>query len=197
MNSNRSKIIRTFIALDVAEEVRRYIADIQKELRSVREAKVAWAQPSGVHLTLKFLGGVPEDRLDNIAAVIEKSVQSFAPLTIKTSDHSAFPNLKRPRVLFVGLEQNGELNHLQQVIETNLAELGFETEDKPFKPHLTVGRVKSIATECSLGERFQAIKPLLFSWTVNQANLMSSILLPAAARYSVIKSLTFGIKGNS
>lgn len=185
----KTKIVRTFVALDIASEVRHYIMDIQRELRLIREAKVAWAQPNGVHLTLKFLGGVSDDRLGEIAGALERAISGFSPVTIATNGHSAFPNLNRPRVLFIDLVSNPELNRLQKSIDASLSELGFELEDRPFKPHLTVGRVKFYPPDCNLGEAFSDMKPTNFSWTVEEVNLMSSVLLPAAARYSVIASL--------
>ena len=135
--------IRTFVAIELPEEVKEKIFEVQNSLRQER-ADVTWVRREGMHLTLKFLGDVEVGTIDAVAAAVTAACRGTKELAISVEKVGGFPNLRRPRVLWVGMEEpTGELQRLQAKIETELASLGFEKEKRKFSPHLTIGRVKS------------------------------------------------------
>lgn len=137
--------IRSFVGLELNEEVRRNIIDLMTELRRTK-APVKWVEPENLHLTLKFLGDVPEDLLDAVKATLHSVAQGTPEFSFRVEGTGGFPNLRRPRVLWVGVVPETSLMRLQESVETALKALGFPREDRPFHPHITLGRVKRPVT---------------------------------------------------
>ena len=143
--------IRSFIAIELPQNVKNGLAKLISELEKTEHPFVKWANPEGVHLTLKFLGNIPFKQVDEISKAIEEAAQGVLPFHLEVSGLGAFPNLKQPRVLWVGIK--GEIDNLlslQQNIDSALAPLGFVAEKRPFTPHLTLARLRERA---SPGER--------------------------------------------
>ncbi len=135
--------IRTFICFEIPVSVKEQIVKLQNELKSFGRG-VRWINPDGIHLTLKFLGDVPEENIDNIAEAVKSAVKGITPVTIKIANAGSFPNFKRPRVLWIGVEETtGQLGKIHDLIEHELEKLGYDKENRKFSPHLTLGRVKS------------------------------------------------------
>jgi len=143
--------IRSFIAIELPQNVKNGLAKLISELEKTEHPFVKWANPEGVHLTLKFLGNIPFKQVDEISKAIQEAAQGVLPSHLEVSGLGAFPNLKQPRVLWVGIK--GEIDNLlslQQNIDSTLAPLGFVAEKRPFTPHLTLARLRERA---SPGER--------------------------------------------
>ncbi len=133
---------RAFVAIDLPESVRFALGALQEELKSSK-FRVEWVRPESIHLTLKFLGDIEVARTDAIVGAMTLAAKGSTQLALVPSGLGVFPNARRPRVIWVGL--GGQLDHLkslQQTLDAHLADLGFPSETRPFKGHLTLGRVK-------------------------------------------------------
>jgi 2'-5' RNA ligase len=134
--------IRSFICFEIPEEILFRLKNVQDRLRP-HSRGVRWVRSEGIHLTLKFLGDVAENRLPDIARAVQIAVQNIEPFDISLSGFGAFPDFRRPRVFWVGIrEKAGILARMQHRIEEELEKGGFPAEKRPFTPHLTLGRVK-------------------------------------------------------
>ena len=134
--------MRTFVAVDLPEEVGRTLGEVGQRLREARIEGLRAVRPEGVHLTLKFLGDVPESRLDEMAQTVSATVAGHRPFDISTGGLGAFPNERRPMVLWVGIGGDVEpLLRLQADVDASLGALGFPTETRPYHPHLTLARL--------------------------------------------------------
>jgi 2'-5' RNA ligase len=180
--------IRTFIAIDIPDSIRQKIGIIQDELKKER-GRVSWAKPGNIHLTLKFLGNVAENRITDVAEAVEKAVEPFESFNFFIKNLGTFPNVRRPRVLWVGIENPpAQLISLAQNIEEELHRIGFPKEKRRFSPHLTIGRVKSILS----GEFIEKIKNLKFEGgevEVKEIVVMKSDLKPTGAIYTPLHKI--------
>ncbi|MDY0039011.1 MAG: RNA 2',3'-cyclic phosphodiesterase [Desulforhabdus sp.] len=135
-------MLRTFIAIDVPTPVKSELDRLEKELKR-SGADVSWVSPERVHLTLKFLGNVAEESIAEIKQALQQVAASSAPFRLQPASCGAFPSLKRMRVVWAGLRgDDGALRTLQKRVEAALVPLGFQPEERPFRAHLTLGRVK-------------------------------------------------------
>ena len=134
--------IRTFIAIDAGERVRKRAGDLIERLR-ISGAPVKWVNAPNMHLTLKFLGNVPSDEISGICHLVEELVEGFPPFAVHCQGVGAFPNVDRPRVIWLGITKGyEEIVALQQKIEEAMTELGIRPEPRQFQPHLTLGRIR-------------------------------------------------------
>lgn len=183
--------IRSFIAIELPEEVTRGLARLRSELERTEHSFVKWVKPESIHLTLKFLGNIPFKQVAKVTAAMKEATQGISPFHLEISSLGAFPNLKQPRVLWVGIGgETDKILRLQQNIDSALARLGFAKEERPFTPHLTLARVRQGA---SPGER-KSFGELVVSTSfenkyhiaVTAINLMRSQLTPAGAIYTCL-----------
>jgi 2'-5' RNA ligase len=186
--------VRCFIAVELPDEIRAGLARLQAQLKSGDQPGVKWVDPYGIHLTLKFLGSVAVDRIDQISRAMEESAQGIPPFRLKVEGLGVFPNLRRVQVVWVGM--SGEVDRLvqlQQRIESNLAGLGFAPERRRFTPHLTLARLRDRASLDERQELGQLIAGTKFepaySFRVDAVNLMRSQLTREGAIYSRISSV--------
>jgi 2'-5' RNA ligase len=135
--------IRTFIAVELGPSVIKRAGDLIDKLR-VADAEVNWVRPPQMHLTLKFLGDVADTDTPDICNVVSRVASQFEPFEIICRGAGAFPEIQRPKTLWIGLGEGAdELKALQAAIDDALkADLGFGREARGFYPHLTIGRVK-------------------------------------------------------
>jgi 2'-5' RNA ligase len=135
--------MRVFLAIDLPEEVKEKIVALQQKLKFFLQG-VRWVRPEGLHLTLKFFGDIGADQIPGISNVVEERAAKAAPVTLTADALGAFPNLERPRVLWLGMTGDVDaIVTLQRAIEAGLEPLGYRREKRKFHPHLTVGRAKS------------------------------------------------------
>ncbi len=187
--ANSPEQIRSFIAIELPEEVRRGLAKLRSEMERAEHRFVKWVDSEGIHLTLKFLGNIPFKQVAEVTKAIEEAAQGIPPFHLEISGLGAFPNLKQPRVLWVGI--GGEVDtllRLQQNIDSALASLGFAKEERPFMPHLTLARVRQGASpmerknfgELAMSVTFEASYPI----DAKAVSLMRSQLTPEGAIYT-------------
>lgn len=137
------KVIRTFVAVLIDENLKKVMAEVQSRVKKLAP-DVKWVTPENFHITLKFLGNVVEDTLPEVTKAVEEAAQGFSSFDLAISGVGAFPNPARARVVWIGSgEGRDKLAQLASAVDNNLAKLGFEREDKPFKAHITIGRVKT------------------------------------------------------
>ncbi len=134
--------MRLFVALELPPEVKEAAARMQDRLKP-SGAGVKWVRPEGMHLTLKFLGEVEDERLPGLPGALDRACRGRGALELELAGCGAFPGRGRPRVVWLGVAgQVGELAGLARALEESLARLGFAPEKRPFKAHLTLGRVR-------------------------------------------------------
>ena len=183
--------IRAFIAVELPEELKKELAALEMLLKNNGPPIVKWVDPNSIHITLKFLGEIATESAEELMLALEEAAQGVAPFKLEVRKLGAFPSPDRPQVIWVGVKGAVErINQLQQRIESNCEQLGFSRENRPFTPHLTLGRVRDDARP---NERQRLGKLLMeTSFTashdvdVTEINLLKSQLTPAGAIHTVI-----------
>ena len=185
--------IRAFIAIELPTELRLALSQLQAQLKSSRQSSVKWVDADSVHLTLKFLGNIASDSINEITRAMEEAAQGVPPFYLEVKGLGAFPNLKRVQVAWVGIGgEVDKLSQLQQRIESNLAPLGFTPESRAFTAHLTLGRARNQASlndRQRLGQLIAETKFEAGAIKVDTINLMRSQLTREGAIYSQIGSV--------
>jgi 2'-5' RNA ligase len=178
------------VALRLPAEVQQIIGELQDRIH-VPGVKVKWVEPENLHLTLKFLGDVPVARLDDVFRAVEAGCSGSRAFEISIEDVGAFPNLRRPRVVWVGLVRGREeVARLAASIEDCLGDAGFPREKRPFKAHATLGRVKDTSPAVRmLGERAGAERLAIGGIRVERIEVMKSQLTRRGPVYTVQKEV--------
>jgi RNA 2',3'-cyclic 3'-phosphodiesterase len=183
------ELLRTFIAIELNRPLREALARIQDQFRAqMPRGSVRWVEADGIHLTLKFLGDTPRKQVPEIEAALQRAVAGFGPFEFTVEGRGCFPNTRRPRVVWVAVRDHGQmLARLAAAVEREVAPLGWPTEDRPFSPHLTLGRVGrgvSSHDETAVGQAVeQSVVEQIGRQRVSGINLMQSELNPSGAVY--------------
>ena len=181
--------IRSFIAIELPAELKSALLSLQDEFRSAGFNFVKWVAPEGIHLTLKFLGSVPQSKIPEIVAGMSRACSGIAPFRLETSELGVFPNIRRPGVFWLGVAGDLEqVSTLQKCIDDELKPLGFVPEKRAFTPHLTLARLRETASLQDRKDFGALVSAAHFcsknSIEVNGVNLMRSQLMPTGAVYS-------------
>jgi RNA 2',3'-cyclic 3'-phosphodiesterase len=182
--------IRTFIALPTVPEIQNQIATIQAELKG-SQADVKWDSPDKFHITLKFLGDVESSQIDQISSSITSLVKAATPFEVIYHGVGAFPNLHNPRVIWIGITPQPVLIELQTKLESACVELGFPPEERPFHPHITLGRVKGNRNIDCLTEATKTCTFEPMKMHCPEVVLMKSDLRPGGSIYTILDSFPF------
>jgi 2'-5' RNA ligase len=186
--------VRVFVALDIPEDVRAAIGALIARLRPACRA-TRWARIEGLHLTLKFIGEVPPEKIETIEASLAR-IRFPDLIEMKFRDVGFFPNERRPTVFWAGIEAGAKLGALAAAVETSVERLGIPKEHRAFSPHLTLARFKSSAGSAlnRLREAISAAAPLEFgAGAAKEFHLYQSILKPGGAEYT--RLATFRLAG--
>lgn len=186
--------MRVFIAIPLNEEIHRELLLLQDRLRK-SNADVKWANPSNIHLTLKFLGKIDDKQFENIKSSLKEIIKPHKPFDIYLSSIGAFPNINFPHVIWVGVDKGKkESGNLQKDIETVLLKIGFEKEKHGFTPHLTLGRVRSEKNKSQLIEAMEKEKDFTSQGkvSVNKITLFQSTLTAKGPIYTPLAEFQFG-----
>jgi 2'-5' RNA ligase len=193
--------IRSFIAAQLSDHARTELSRLQEHLKAlIPHNTVRWTVPKNIHLTLHFLGDLPEDRLPDVSRSLHGVATSHRPFFLHLSNLGCFPNPRRPRIVWVGL--SGETD-LLVAIQRDLGELlnkaiGFEPESRPYSPHLTIGRVKKGIPQKGLRDLGQALEKEMprvgevAPLPVDAIHLIRSDLRPDGPVYSTLASGKLG-----
>ena len=185
-------MVRTFVAVTLEPEVLRALEEAQGRLRALDGGRACrWIGADGIHLTLHFLGDVPEGRLPAVFEAVARGCRCFAPIDIGIVGLGCFPNLRQPRIVWAGVhEETGRLIDLQRAIGQELARVGYPPERRPFTPHLTIGRVRRDAARgdaAALGRSVSAQpQEVLAKMRVERVHVIKSDLGPSGAVYAVM-----------
>jgi 2'-5' RNA ligase len=188
-------ILRVFIAIKIPADIREKLGGVQEKLKQ-SEAHVSWVKPENIHLTLQFLGNVKEEKIPHIVSRLEESVKVVSPFQLQVGYAGAFPNLRYPRVVWGGVtdDEAKSLKTLQTEISSRLAKMGFKKEDGRFKPHLTLGRVRSQKNKSNL---VRAIESIIHIWVgevaVDAIYLIRSDLKPTGAEYTDLAEIKINV----
>lgn len=190
--------IRAFIAIELPEDVRHQLEATENMIKNrsgdaARKA-VRWVPVSNMHLTLKFLGEVSTGNVEALARVLQHEAGQHPPFSFNVGGLGAFPNVRRPRVIWVGTEPPQELEVLQKNIEAETRRLGYPSEERPFSPHLTLGRISQNARPDEVSQVARALGEItighLGTVRVGELHLFRSDLRPNGAVYSKLHSFT-------
>ena len=145
--------LRTFIAVELDDEARCQLKTLQMALQPlVPPNLVRWVAPENVHITLKFLGDTQPDQVAAVTSALDGVGPTLAPFQVTLAGRGCFPNFRRPNVIWVGLVDHGQrLQKLVAAVERSVSPLGWPTEARPFRPHLTLGRINDNATSRERG----------------------------------------------
>lgn len=174
---------RCFIAIDLNEEIKKELGFFIEELRPIGP-ELKWIRPENLHITLKFLGEVKEEKIEKIKETLREILKFHRPFTIKIKGTGQFPEGKRPRVIWAGVEDSERLLSLQKDIESSISRLGFKEEERKFTGHITLARLKVPKAIEGLLNKLSDFKEKDFGiQEVNEIVLMKSDLRPDGARY--------------
>ena len=185
--------MRTFIAINLNQEIKKTLSRLIDELDMLDKGnkKIRWVKQEGMHLTIKFLGEISQEKALEIKNVLERISEKFKSFILKIKGTGRFPpGGKNPRVFWVGIEEEKTLFALQSQLEGEMEKLGFPREQRKFRPHLTLGRVKTFS---SLRETLLLIDKYrernLGEMDVEKITFIQSVLKPTGAEYSVISEV--------
>jgi len=191
--------IRAFVAIELPAEARDYCDEVlarAKRLLASAQGAVRWIRPEGIHVTLKFLGSVPGEQVPELTQRLMTALTGQAPFDVTLHDLGVFSSAESPRVIWLGLEGNlRALGQAQERVEEATGPLGYPRDKRPYRPHLTLGRVREDAPLEELAE----IGQLPSEWPrgpgctfrVTSASLMRSNLSRGGARYTRLADIPF------
>ncbi len=186
-------LLRTFIAVEIPSHVQKKIQQATEPLRKeIGASLIRWVPVQNVHITLKFLGDVSPVSADHLTQILRTEADACPVFDIHISGLASFPSLRRPRVLFIGIQAPAELEALYRGIESACAKLGYESEGRSFSPHLTIGRVKQDASAVDQQRIRRALEGTMIdslgTARVNSVHLYKSELKPSGSVYTQIFS---------
>jgi len=184
--------MRSFVAIELPDAVKEALAQLAERLRPAR-VPASWVRPEQIHLTLRFLGDVDKQRLEQLSAALRAAYRGTAPFTVRVRGTGGFPNIRRPNVIWVSLDpvENG-LGGIQQKAELAARAIGLPPEERPFKPHLTLARIKEPRAAWPLAAMLEQEAGFdAGEFTVSRVSLFSSQLNPKGALHTRLEEFLF------
>lgn len=182
----REKQVRLFIALLLPDELKARLGDLINELRPLSGA-IKWVDQKNLHLTLKFIGERPESDIDRIIQILTKVIEGYGKMTCPVRGTGGFPNLRNPRVIWVGLEETATVAEIARLLNKKLQNLGIKKENKAFSPHLTLGRIKKRDNFAELADHMESLNFDAGPVILDRVALVKSTLTPQGPVYENIK----------
>ena len=185
--------MRLFLAIPIDKQILEALTGAVDRLRETR-ASVRWVRPEGTHLTMKFLGDTDQELIDPLVESLTRVCSSIMPFPMAVTGAGAYPNLRKPRVLWAGVVENsGTLERLWTGVEREAEKLGWEREKRRFSPHVTFGRVKGNMNLARLSKAMEEIKDEHWGdQEVGEMVLYRSHLEKGGARYEKVHVFPFG-----
>ena len=181
--------IRTFIAIDIPQEIKMELDKLISTLRPLGP-DIKWVKAANLHMTLRFLGEIPKDSIAGLAQEIETNVKNFGKFQLALSGLGGFPNLRRPKVIWVGSGSGTDrLMDLASLVQKSCIDGGFGEGDKPFSSHLTIGRVKFPKVLNQLISRIESTKFESAPFDVDEVIVFRSDLSPAGPKYTRLETI--------
>jgi 2'-5' RNA ligase len=181
--------MRLFVAIDLSPEA---VGNLEDLLRRLQPAfQINWIPPANLHITTKFIGEWPDDRLPELTAALG-TLPSRAPISIAVEKLGFFPNPHAPRVFWAGVHADEGLTQLARDTETALAPLGIAKEDRPFSPHLTLARIKTPGKQIALLQAVAKLPSLDFgNFVADRFYLYRSKTAPTGSVYTKLAEFPF------
>lgn len=189
---------RLFIAAELSEDVRNALNDVLYDLKqTIPERAIRPVRPAGIHLTLKFLGDVLINSVDTLKTTLYTLTNKHTAFELTAHGAGCFPNTRRPRVVWAGIGGNIQaLRHLQHDVMQACTQLGFEPEDRPYSPHLTLARTQRNASSAEIKTIGQVVDATqigeIARWQVSSFSLIRSELKPGGAVYTTLEEFELG-----
>ena len=188
--------IRTFLAFPIPKEIKGYFKNMLVPIIN-KQDKINWVKRENIHITLNYLGETDPEKIEEHAGYIESVVNKFPPLQLGTTDTGIYPHANEPRVLWVGSSPYDlTLNAFKQKLDKELSHLGYGLDKRPFVPHITLGRVKTISRKSSFIHEFLTTEVREFNFEVDKVLWMKSTLTSTGAEYEELKSFKFNSGGH-
>ena len=186
MKSKESKTIRSFLAIDLAEDLKPEIADVQKEFKKTG-ANIKYVPPQNMHFTLKFFGNIDENMVEEISEAVEKVIRNYSAFDLSIGGCGSFPNQNTIKVLWIGIDRNSQIADLQKDLDSEFKKLGFKKE-RNYISHLTIGRPRNGKNKNQLKDTINSLKDLkIGTMRVSKISLKKSTLTPQGPIYEDIK----------
>jgi RNA 2',3'-cyclic 3'-phosphodiesterase len=181
--------MRIFLAINPPAEVRHDLWDATAPLRD-GSPDIVWVAEPNIHLTLKFIGEMPEKALDSLVSSMTEVARTHAAPEMRLATAGAFPNFRRPRVIWIGIDPEPRLELLHHDVELACDRLGYELDGRPYRPHLTLGRVRAPLDASALKALGTAAKRITFThdFHARTIDVMQSIPGPGGSKYTVLAS---------
>jgi 2'-5' RNA ligase len=180
------KNIRAFLAISPPEDILLALSGLQEKLKHEISGRISWTKPQGQHLTLKFFGDISTEDVKNICSTVKNRIAAESALNLKIEKLGVFPDVRKPRVLWCGVTGDGEkISFLQKQLDSDFADIGFPCDDRPFRAHLTLGRIKESHGLAGISEavtKHNAFAAGVFG--CNELILFQSKLSPQGAVYT-------------
>lgn len=185
--------MRLFVAVNFPIKLRRRIASATRPLREL-SMPARWVEPEKLHLTLKFIGEVRDERVEEISEALAQATATFRTFEIRFSQVGAFPSLRGPRVVWLGVELTGDLRFVKHDLEHVFSQVGIEKETRAFHPHVTLGRVEGGARAGAFRELERLARQIQVddTYRVSHIDLMRSRLRPAGPEHTQLKVAPIG-----
>lgn len=203
-------MVRAFLAVELTVPIKQAIAGVQEKIKGhlakelSPDCRIQWVKAEALHLTVKFLGDIPEHHVDGLKPYVVQELSELEPFSVEITGFGCFPDLRAPRILWVGLAEeqgaSGTGSHLAEVaarVEKAAATLGYPPETRPFSPHLTVARIKEGSREIGralAGLDLTAQELRLGALTVGHVSLMQSVMKPSGAQYARLWHVSLGVE---
>jgi 2'-5' RNA ligase len=183
---------RVFCAIELPDVVRAQLEDHVRRLRKEVPEAASWSRVENIHLTLKFFGNVEVKRIEKISAAAERVLKEFSTFQIGVGETGVFPRPSRPQVLWIGVsDPSGQLSALQEKFEDECAAAGFPKENRAYRPHLTIARLRKPEGARSLAEAHLKLKVETIQVNVEELVVFRSELSPKGSRYTPISTVSF------
>ena len=185
MNTAKSAVIRCFVAVEIPEPIQALLKPVQTHLQSQIHKGTSWTKPGNFHLTLKFLGDIHPEASNDVSEALQRVAERHPPFSIAFGGIGAFPNLARPRVIWLGIKQGASsVSRLAKAVNLELTNLGFSTDNR-FHPHLTLARLRTATNLEPLKNILRKYDTIVGgSMRVNEIALMQSQLHRNGAIYT-------------
>jgi len=187
------KNIRAFLAIEPSEDILQAVSRLQENLKKEIKGKISWTRSQSNHITLKFFGNIDQDDVKNICAIMKKQVASVPTLSLNVEKIGVFPDARRPRVLWLGTTGDVEkLAVLQNQLEKDFEGIGFPRENRPFRAHLTLGRIKIPQEMTGISESLSKYSDFTIGeFCCKELVLFQSKLMPQGAVYTKLEKFSF------
>lgn len=184
--------MRTFIAIELPKAIQDSLARLEERLKK-SGADVKWVEPRNIHLTLKFIGEIDQQKSEQVGEAVKSIAGSKAAFHMRVFSIGAFPKINFPRIIWAGIDKgDSETKEIAKALEEKLAELGIPKEDRPFSSHITIGRAKSTLNRDKLIRELTAAGDIFktenLEFTVERITLFQSTLAPGGPVYEPLKT---------